>query len=114
VWGHHTSPAPEVPIDRDFTNNWTLSGTATIEGTPGNDDETIKLYSGDSAISETWYTGSGVMQIFRDKYRTGAGDLVIEYKTGIDGQACENDTWHTYNGISFVSTNYVKVKISRS
>ena len=74
----------------------------------------FKLFAGDTAISETWNLGAGIMQISRDKYRAGAGSVVIEYKTGTDSATCESVTWCVYNGVSFTSDNYVKIKISRA
>ena len=101
-------------MDRDFTGNWALSGTAVIEGSAGNDDETIKLYTGDSAASEIWYVGIGIYQIFRDKYRSGQGDLVLEYRTGIDVATVEGSGWSNYDGINFDCDGYVQVRISRT
>jgi hypothetical protein len=66
-----------------------------------------------STDSETVYFGAKDARIIYDKYGTGSGPApsLIQYKTGTTRVNCEADTWHTYNGTSFTSTGWVKIKI---
>jgi hypothetical protein len=49
--------------------------------------------------------------IFYDTYDTGSGPAsTFEYKTGATRVACDADTWHVYDGLSFTSLGWIKIK----
>jgi len=105
-WGHDTD-VTEVYV-KDFSGNWT--GTGTISGS--GDDEIVQLISGQYMESETWFVGTGTVNILEDKYKVGEGIPIIEYKTGTTKVNCESDTWHPYIR-QFQGQGWVKVKISK-
>jgi len=104
-WGHDSDVVENVV--KDFTGNWT--GTGDIVGS--GDAEAIEIDSGETMESETWETGAVPVKITPNKYGTGIGVVHIEYKTGDSVGNCEADSWHEYVG-SFISSGYVKVKVS--
>ena len=106
-WGHITG-VTEFNI-RTFSVNWTCTGY--ISG--GFDSETLNLYPGDVAESETWNIGAHRIKIEVDKYLSGYGSKTIKYKNGATQVACEADSWHIYAG-SFVCSGWVKVRIEVS
>jgi hypothetical protein len=88
------------------------SGTGTVTGELN--DEKIILESGQYMESETWYLGIGSGCINTNVYYSGEGVVIIEFKTGATEVACEASDWQLYNGVSFDSLGYIKIKISRS
>ena len=62
-------------------------------------------------ISETWNLGSGEAVIDDDKYQGMSGIVTIYYKTGTSPANCEADTWHLYDGTSFTSTGWAKIRV---
>jgi len=64
-------------------------------------------------ISETWQLGAFQAIIELNHYGTGSGPAPkVQYKTGNSKENCEADTWHDYNGISFTSQGWIKVRIA--
>jgi len=96
---------------RDWAGNWT--GTGAIVGS--GDNEILVIGIAEAEESETWKFGVGIAKIIMDKYPGGAGGPIptIKYKTGNSKANCEADSWHTYNGHSFNSLGWIKVRISR-
>ena len=46
-----------------------------------------------------------------DTYASGSGPVsTFQYKTGVTRVACEADTWHVYDGESFTSLGWIKIK----
>ena len=114
VWGHHTAVTEDY--DEDFTTNWTTTEW-TISGTPGTDGETIDSGSGCTQVStsEDWYLGAMEAVIKVDKYQTGSGPApVIQYKTATTGAGLVAASWVTYNGVSFTSLGWIKLRIIHS
>lgn len=113
VWGHHT--AVDEDYDEDFLTNWTTTSWS-ISGTAGTDDEII--YSGFDAecgqesIGEDWYLGAFEAVVSVDKYQTGSGpQVLIYYKTATTGAGLVAASWVLYNGISFTSLGWIKLRI---
>jgi len=96
---------------RDWVGNWTGTGVITGSG----DSETLLIGVGEAEESETWKFGIGIAKIIMDKYPGGIGGdaPIIEYKTGNSEANCEADNWHIFNGHSFNSLGWIKVKVSR-
>ena len=61
--------------------------------------------------SDSWRIGTGDVQIKRDYYGSGAGNITIQYKTGDSHEACEADSWSDYIG-DFSSLGWVKIKVN--
>lgn len=102
-WGHDTGVQEENI--RDFTGNWTGTGTIVSSG----DDEAINLDVGEYMESETWNIGSGDVRIRLNVYATG-DNATIYYKQGDSEANCEADTWHAYSS-PFACSGWVKVKV---
>lgn len=100
----------EEAVVRTFAAGWT--GTGTISGS--GDAEQFTLDAGQSMESETWNLGAMTARIILNKYGSGDGTPTVEYKTGASAVACEADSWHAYDGTSFVCAGYAKIKVSRS
>ena len=114
VWGHHTS-VDEVH-DRNFTSNWTVV-TWTISGVPGTDDETIDSGSGCGQVSigEDWNLGVMEAVIKVDKYQTGSGPApIIHYITAATQAGLLIGSWTLYNGVSFTSLGWIKLRITHT
>ena len=96
---------------RNWTGNWTGAGVITGSG----DGETLAIGIGEAEESETWKFGIGIAKIIMDKYpgATGGPVPVVEYKTGNSEANCEADSWHIYNGHSFISQGWIKMRVSR-
>lgn len=93
---------------RDFAGNWTGGGSIAGSG----DDEALTLPIGSAEESETWNLGIGTAEIKINLYKAGSGGTpTVYYKTGADATACESDSWHLYNGSSFVSLGWIKVRL---
>lgn len=103
-WGHDTSV--EEDNTRDFTANWT--GTGSISGS--GDSEKISLRGSQYMESETWNTGSMTVVLDVDKYGSGSGSYTLKYKTGASAVACEAEEWATYSA-PFASSGYVKLRV---
>ena len=111
VWGHHT--AVSETYNENFTTNWTTT-TWTISGTPGTDGETIESGSGCGQVSigEDWYLGSMEAVISVDKYQTGSGPApAIYYITAATQAGLAIGVWTLYNGVSFTSLGWIKLRI---
>ena len=61
--------------------------------------------------STPWYLGAGNAVIRIDKYNTGSGTVLVEYRTGATQAACLAASYATYVG-SFVSLGWVQIRIT--
>ena len=107
VWGHQTGT--EEDHQNTFVNNWTTSGGWTPSGS--GDDEVLQGECGGVSISQRWYLGAFEATIFVDKYQTGSGTPVVYYKTATTGAGLSAASWTLYNGVSFTSLGWVKLKV---
>jgi len=105
TWGRETS---DEQVTEPFEGEW-VGGV--IDGT-GN-AETLTLTSdSDVSVSDTVYVGPFTGMIYIDKYDTGEGPAPkIEYKTGETENICDAFAWHEYDGSSFESLGWVKLKL---
>ena len=105
-WGHDTSIMEQIA--RDFNIDWSGTGNVTGSG----DDEVMNMEIGQTMTSITWNLGIMTAQVARDTYKTGTGEPVtISYKTGDTEKKCNEEDWHVYDGISFISLGWVKIKV---
>ena len=114
VWGHHT--AVSETYNEDFTTNWSVAQW-TISGTPGTDGETIDsgIGCGQVSIGEDWYLGSMEAIIRVDKYQTGSGPApIIHYITAATKAGLLIGSWTLYNGTSFTSLGWIKLRITHA
>lgn len=103
-WGHDTGVA-EARV-RDFTGNWT--GTGTITGT--GDAERLELNVNEYMISETVHAGTERVSILTNVY--AAGDTVqVQYREGATQAACESASFGDYT-VPFVSLGYVQIRVA--
>ncbi len=109
-WGHRSRVDEDTK--RRFAKDWTTTGPILKSG----NRESVELASGESKESSTWNLGSGIATIDLDKYLTGydSASVVTEYKTGATPAACEAASWTVYNGTSFTSSGWVKIRLSRA
>ena len=110
VWGQQTGT--EEDFQNTFLGNWTTSGGWFPSGS-GN-FETLNTSGGclQVSICNPHYLGSFEATIFVDKYRTGSGPApIIFYKTATTKTGLSTETWTIYNGVSFTSLGWVKLKI---
>lgn len=104
-WGRKTLVAQT--LIRQITGNWT--GTGSIEGTAGEDNEKIALNAGENMVSEVCQTGSGSVTLAINTYNTG-DNCAIYWRTGATQVACEAASWTLYS-TQFDSTGYVQIKV---
>ena len=108
TWGHHTGVAEDY--DENFLTNWTIDDNATIAGSGDSETLTLNCITATS-VSETWYLGAMEAVIEYDTYESGSGPVsTFQYKTGVTRVACEADTWHAYDEVSFTSLGWIKIK----
>ena len=111
VWGQQTGT--EEAYQNPFTGNWTTSGGWYPSGS--GDTETLITSAGEceqTSISNPHYLGSFETIIFTDKYNTGTGPLPeIYYKTATTKTGLSSESWTLYNGVSFTSVGWVKLKV---
>ena len=114
VWGRQTGTQEDY--QNTFTGNWTTSGGWFPSGS--GDTETLNISGGDCnqvSISQDWYLGSFEAIIFTDKYDLGSGiPPIIYYKTSVNKTGLSGATWTLYNGVSFPSLGWVRLKIIHS
>ena len=103
-WGHDTAIAEDYAED---LSTWT--GTATVSGS--GDSEIITFTSGQEKISPVWNLGTGYFMITVDKYNTGSGTILVQYKTGATSGDCGSDTWRDYSDF-LISLGYVQIKLN--
>jgi len=104
-WGHDTDVVEDNI--RDFSGNWT--GTGSIEGS--DDEEIIRLYSGQYMESEVVEI-SGNVEILVNNYGSGSGEnATLEYRTGSDVDL-SGESYVEYSA-AFASGGYVQIKVSR-
>jgi hypothetical protein len=110
VWGQQTGT--EEDYQNTFENNWTTSGGWYPSGS--GDSETLITSAGEceqTSISNPHYLGAFEAIIFQDKYNTGVGpDPLVYYKTASTKTGLSSETWTLYNGVSFTSLGWVKLK----
>jgi hypothetical protein len=111
VWGHITGAAEAyaVPLSGNWTedNGWVVSGSGNTE-----DISTKGGGCGSESISEDWYLGAFEATIFTNKYNAGTGpDPVIYYKTAASRALLTVEIWTLYNGVSFTSAGWIKLRI---
>ena len=110
VWGQQTGT--EEDYQNTFTGNWTTSGGWYPSGS--GDSETLITSAGEceqTSISNPHYLGSFEAIIFQDKYNTGVGpDPIIYYKTASTKTGLSAVSWTLYDGVSFTSLGWVKLK----
>ena len=111
VWGHHTA------VDEDYDENFLTNWTTTAWSISGSGDDEI-IYSGFDAecgqesIGEDWYLGAFEAVVSVDKYQTGSGpQVLIYYKTATTGAGLAAESWTLYNGTSFTSLGWIKLRI---
>jgi len=105
-WGYDTDVS-ESNV-RNFSVNWT--GTGAISGSA--DDEIITLDYTEYMESEVVNIGTQLVKITLNKYGAGSGPAAtVEYKDGNSMANCESDSWNSYT-VPFVSTGYVKIKVT--
>jgi len=111
VWGQQNGT--EEDYQNPFTGNWTTSGGWYPSGS--GDSETLITSAGEceqTSISNPHYLGSFETIIFTDKYNTGTGPLPeIYYKTATTKTGLSSESWTLYNGVSFTSVGWVKLKV---
>lgn len=108
TWGHHTGVVENY--DENFTGNTT---GWTVEGTPGNDNETIDATTCDViCVFERWYLGAGEAEILIDLYQTGSGPApVIQFRTATTGAALAALSWQNYIPPSFTCLGWVQIRL---
>jgi hypothetical protein len=108
VWGQETGV--EEDYTKPFIGNWETVN-ANISGS--GDAEYVELGCPESEfISETHYLGVMPAIIDYNAYRPGSGEApIIMYKTGSTKVLCDADVWHLYNGASFPSLGWIKIRI---
>jgi len=108
VWGQVTGV--EETYSESFLNNW-IGTNGTISG--AGDLEVVVLDCPTAQFeSETHYLGVMNAIIDLNVYRSGSGELpLLQYKTGSTRVACDADTWHLYDGISFTSLGWIKIRV---
>jgi hypothetical protein len=117
VWGHHTAVSEDH--DEDFDGNWTeVSGWSSV-GTPGTDNETFNTTGGSQCAqvseSQDWNLGPMTAVIRVDKYQTGSGPApIIHYKTAVSSEGLVGASWTLYNGVSFTSLGWIKLRITHT
>jgi len=109
VWGHHTA------VDEDHDENFDLNWTETEWTASGSGDAEI-LSSGlgcdQVSTSQDWNLGPMEAIIRVDKYNTGSGPVpIIQYKTATTAVGLIAASWNTYNGTSFTSLGWIKLRI---
>ena len=101
--GHDTAVEEDYTIDHADG-----SGTGTVSGS--GDDEILTLDPGEYWEYPTWYYGIGNARIFKDKYQTGSGTIVVKYRTEATKAATEVLGWTVYSG-EFNSLGWVGIKV---
>ena len=92
---------------RDFSGNWT--GTGTILGT--GDAERIELTSGEYMESEVVFSGAIVtVKIYQNKYDQTGDDVTLKYRHGNSESACLAASWNVYT-VPFSSLGYVQIRV---
>jgi len=105
TWGRATSDETNT---RTFVDNWMGDGEISGSG----DSEIITLDGLEYMESEVVSVNAQEVQILIDNYDTGSGGPVtIEYKDGDSEENCLSDSWNSYVE-SFVSSGYIKIKVS--
>ena len=85
------------------------AGTGIVSGS--GDAEKLTLGGGQDWTFPSVQTGAVEIKIVYDKYQAGSGGPVtIEYRTGVNKEACEAADWDTYTG-HFTSLNWVQMKM---
>jgi hypothetical protein len=113
VWGHDTGVVEDYT--RDFNGQWTadqwsISGTGDAEII-----YTSGKQCGQISISEDWYLGAIEAVIKVDKYQTGSGIApIIHYKTAATRAGLTGASWVLYNGTSFTSVGWFKLRITHT
>jgi len=108
VWGQQHNFDEEIA--KPFIGNWETVN-ASILGS--GDAEYVELGCPSSEfISETHYLGVMNAIIDLNTYREGSGEPpILMYKTGVTRVACDADIWHIYNGVSFPSLGWIKIRV---
>ena len=114
VWGHKTGVTEQHarPL-----NNWTEDQGWTRVGPAGFDAETLQTDATSrvcSQISESedWNLGPMEAIIRLDKYQTGSGPApTFYYKTSATQGGLAGEGWTLYNGVSFTSVGWIKLRI---
>ena len=106
-------PSATETFKRTFTGNWAVNTGISIEGAGA--AEIIRMQDcGAETETIPWNLGVVGATIKIDKYQSGSGNApIVQYKTGATEAACELDTWHVYNGVSFSCLGWVKVKLTK-
>jgi hypothetical protein len=104
AWGHDTG-VTEDNI-RDFTGNWT--GTGTIWGS--GDAEYIHLNAGEYMESEVVNTGVKTVELSQNLYDVSGDDVTLKYRHGASVAACLAASYTTYSA-AFLSLGYVQVRL---
>jgi hypothetical protein len=111
VWGHYNFAAEQ---SRKPFAVWESLVNTEVVG-PWADIEYLKFNQpGAEGQSDSHYLGvmEAIIQI--DHYLTGQGTPpTVYYKTGATKVACLADGWHAYNGVSFTSLGWAKLRLVR-
>ena len=91
---------------RDFTGNWT--GTGTING--AGDAETICLNAGEYMESEVIETGVVTVELLQNNYDITGDDVLLRYRHGNSEANCLLAAWNDYVA-PFVSLGFVQVRL---
>ena len=94
---------------RDFTGNWT--GTGTIEGV--DDAEKLKLDDTEYMESEVVYTGVRTMQITQNFYDGTGDDVTITYRHADTEGGVADAVYQDYVA-PFDSLGYVQIKVTHT
>lgn len=103
TWGHDTG-VTETNV-RDFSGNWTGTGTITGSG----DNEAIELGVGEYMESEVVNTGIKTVELLQNYYGTGDA-VILRYRTGDSEVNCQAASWQVYTN-SFLSDGYVQIRV---
>lgn len=110
VWGHQTGVTEDYARDLDgqwTDDQWSVSGTGDAEIIYTNSD------CGQVSIGEDWYLGVMEAVITVDKYQTGSGPApIIHYITAATKAGLAIGSWTLYDGVSFTSLGWIKLRIT--
>jgi hypothetical protein len=106
TWGHDTA------VEEDNVHNL-VDGSGTGSVLETGDAERLELDEGEEWTLPTANVGAGNKAIELNKYGSGEGTPLIQYKTGSTEVLCDADTWHDYPTY-LDSDGWVKIKLNRA